>query len=112
MAFMIPQYTQEPFWLVETTSGTEAVPASLVGADPQGNLNKWPGLKQFLDGDLLDDEEPELVKERFWARLSAPGFMDCTDWGGPFETLDEAKKYIEETYEVDPESGDRLEDEQ
>lgn len=45
-----------------------------------------------------------------WARLSAPGYMDASDWGGPFESQAEARKYIEETYDVDPETGDDLDD--
>ena len=34
----------------------------------------------------------------FWARLSAPGYLDCTDWSGPFDTEEEAARYLLETY--------------
>lgn len=43
--------------------------------------------------------EPDQVTTEFgWgARLSAPGYMDCTDWIGPFSTEQEA---VEELYEM------------
>jgi hypothetical protein len=51
----------------------------------------------------------ELVTGWF-CRLSAPGYMDCTDWSGPFETEQEARDHIAETYDVDPETGDDVAD--
>jgi hypothetical protein len=44
--------------------------------------------------------EPEEVKTVFgWcARLSAPGYLDCTDWAGPFETEEEAIVALYEMY--------------
>lgn len=99
MAFMIPAYTNEPFWLVETNEGTEAIPSSVVG--PDGTL------EPFLSGTV--EGEPELVEGSWWCRLSAPGYMDATDWSGPFESEAEARTHIEETYDVDSVTGDTLE---
>jgi hypothetical protein len=45
-----------------------------------------------------------------WARLSAPGYTDATDWSGPFESQVQAQKYIEEQYDVDALTGDDLDD--
>jgi len=46
----------------------------------------------------------------FFARLSAPGYLDCTEWSGPFETYEEAQQWVEEFYQVDPETGEELSD--
>jgi hypothetical protein len=45
------------------------------------------------EADRLEDET------RGWlVRLSAPGYMDCTDWMGPFETEEEAVQAIVDAY--------------
>ncbi len=103
MAFMQPEYTNEPMWLVETTDGSEVVPADLVGKDPDAE-----DFSDYIEGE--DPDDYELIEGKFWARLSAPGYMDATSWSGPFDTLDEAKKYVEDTWEVDPDTGDSLEE--
>ena len=41
-------------------------------------------------------------------QLSANGYMDQTDWDGPFETEQEARDHIADTYDVDPDTGDEL----
>ena len=33
-----------------------------------------------------------------YARLSAPGFLDCTDWSGPFQSVEDAAQYLIDTY--------------
>jgi hypothetical protein len=38
----------------------------------------------------------------FGARLSAPGYLDCTDWA-VFDTEGEAKAYLDENYPDDEE---------
>jgi hypothetical protein len=53
--------------------------------------------------------EVEQVVGQWFCRLSAPGFLDATDWSGPFETEQEAQDFIREFYEVDPETGGELE---
>lgn len=53
-------------------------------------------LGQWLDPDSLDGLEHQ--PNRFYARLSASGFLDCTDWAGPFETDREAMAYLYDTY--------------
>jgi hypothetical protein len=37
----------------------------------------------------------------FYARLSAPGYMDCTDWSGPFETEEEAVAELIKLYDCE-----------
>jgi hypothetical protein len=103
MAFMVPQYTNEDFFEV-TTEGGEGwlVPAEGFG--------KSPDPSDFADYvEFGTPEEVERVSGWF-ARLSAPGYLDATPWAGPFETEQEAREYIEETWEVDPDTGDSLEE--
>lgn len=46
----------------------------------------------------------------WYSHLSAPGYMDQTDWHGPYSSADEALKAVMDFYEVD-ENGDSLDDE-
>lgn len=87
MPFMIPEYTDEPFDLVSNEYGDEYV-------IPHGYA------------DLIDGETLEPCGPGYFARLTAPGYMDCTDWAGPYDTLEEARAYILETYDVDPDTGE------
>lgn len=36
--------------------------------------------------------------DKFYCRLSASGFLDCTDWHGPFDSVDECAIHLVETY--------------
>jgi hypothetical protein len=115
MAFMVPEYTKERMWLVETSYGTEVVPADLLpkswqkvdvitlGPESEG----FEAVFDYLEGS--DPSELALVKGKWFARLSAPGYMDRTDWHGPFDTKKEAEQDIEDSYDVDPKTGDELE---
>jgi len=40
-------------------------------------------------------------KPGWYGRLSAPGYVDASDWNGPFETAAEALHYTCERYEVE-----------
>ena len=94
MAFMVPVYEQGEFVRIE---------------DKNGESCSIP-LEYYNEA----DHAPECITERetgWFARLSAPGYMDCTEWSGPFATEDEAREYIRDTYEVDPDTGDDLPDE-
>lgn len=57
---------------------------------PEIILGQWLG--------RYDPEDLEYQPNRFYARLSASGFLDCTDWAGPFETDREAMAYLYNTY--------------
>jgi len=91
MAFMIPDYENSTFLRCSDGTGDEcSIPAYCYMESEHG---------------------PVIEEETGWfARLSAPGYMDCTEWAGPFATEEEARDYIVETYEVDPDSGDELND--
>lgn len=112
MAFMQRQVTKKIKW-VEITGGdgTTFVPA--------GDVPEIVALLAYHSGDLDDVKQAASVyydgrskgietvgvSEGYGARLSAPGFMDCTEWT-VFKTEKEAEDYLEETYGDDEEDAD------
>jgi hypothetical protein len=101
MAFMVPDYYHGVFYEVEDKHGEgHLVPGDLVG--------KRPTVRDF-DDYVESGETRSFEKVRGWfVRLSAPGYMDATDWSGPFKTEAEARKHVEDFWEVDPDTGDEL----
>lgn len=64
---------------------------------------------QYTEGSLLEGLS---VREGYGARLSAPGYINCTDWT-VFDTEQEANDYLEEMYgddEDEPEDSEDSED--
>ena len=103
MAFMRPDIYLGYAYLVETTSGTEIVPAD-VARVPKNAATPVPYLRDYLEGYPLPDVSPSLTFGHF-ARLSAPGFMDCTEWSGPYDSAADAEAALSEMYGSDDESG-------
>jgi hypothetical protein len=68
--------------------------------------------REFLAGDadeftlseLANTEDAELAG--FYSRLSAPGYLNCTDWSGPYATEAEALKACMDQYGVDENGND------
>lgn len=104
MPHMIPQIEFMAAYHIETNCGTECVPADLVGDSATAD-----SLSMYLEGKPRPDAEPERV-EGWFARLSAPGYMDCTEWSGPFDTEKEAREHIADMFDVDPDTGEDIED--
>jgi len=114
-AFMQPNIEEGDWVIVNGNYGGEVIPADLVDMAEiqkmQKSLERGPldfvelpgtDLQQYTQNDELYEIE---VKHGFGARLSAPGYMDATDWDF-FETEEEAMAYLEETY------GDDFEEEE
>jgi len=40
----------------------------------------------------------DVESNSYYCRLSANGYLDCTDWYGPFDTIEECADYLVETY--------------
>lgn len=87
--FMQPEIYKDRAYIVETTYGTEVVPHDLVG-------DGYTPLTDFLEGTPYEDQI-FVIKEGYLARLSAPGYMDCTEWS-IHDTAEEAMTYLEEMY--------------
>ena len=73
-------------WLaVETNIGTEYIPADICAPNAEG-------IRDFVQGNIIDS----VVHVRgYGARLSMPGYMDCTEWI-VFPTKSQAEAYLEE----------------
>lgn len=89
-SFMKPEIISTAYVQVETTHGTEVVLDFKVGATA-GEM------RVFLSGDPLDPDDVPEIKGGTLARMSAPGYMDCTEWT-PFESTEEAFEYLIEHY--------------
>jgi hypothetical protein len=87
-----PEIKYGDWWEVETSEGTEWVPAWLFSRHQ---------LDQCLEGKLIPNQELRKVPG-FGARLSAPGFLDCTSWV-VCASREEAKKHLIDTYWDDTE---------
>lgn len=88
MAFMKPVYDHGEFVLVAMVGGENWIPAG------------------------YEDDAKVISRATGWfCQLSASGYMDQTGWNGPFTSEDEAREHIMDTFEVDPDTGDDLEDE-
>lgn len=98
MTFMEPQADHFTAYHVETTCGTEIVPADLVGDAPVAEA-----IEEYCEGRIRfdKDEEPIIETETGWySRFSASGYMDRTDWMGPFDTEEEALHELAVSYDV------------
>jgi len=92
MPHMVPQYVQGIFVYVDML---------------YGDFQWFPKGEEPKDDHYRIVEESK--KDSWFARLSASGYLDCTDWSGPFKSLKAAKDHIRNTWEVDPVTGEDLE---
>lgn len=75
MSFMKPEIVESECYIVETNIGTEIVPCYVAGT-----VETCADLADYLEGTPGEPgEAPEIESGWLW-RLSAPGYMDCTDW--------------------------------
>lgn len=108
-AFMVPEYLEVHAFIIDTDNGTEYLPddGSLF---PQGVAPSPSEVAPYCESEVFLVERSE--KAGVLCRLTAPGYMDCTDWAF-FEgddAMQQAREYIAETYDCDPDSGELLGD--
>jgi hypothetical protein len=113
--FMQRQITGNENWLqVETTSGTEYVRISDTSlfvrnsetlTHPATEAELFTAkvkIEPYVEG---NPQSWENIKG-YGARLSAPGYLDCTEWS-VFATKEEAEEYLNEFYpEDEPDEDD------
>ena len=100
MPFMEPQVTnKQSWWEVETDQGTWFLQTKMVGfPTPKASKNQvFNMLKDYVDGEI---EEAHII-DGYGARLSAPGYMDKTEWT-VHKTPEEARDYLIETFDEEP----------
>jgi hypothetical protein len=102
MSFMKKQVYLGFYYRVETGNGNVVIPAD-VQTWPEPKM-MYEALQQYCDAPI--DGEPDdfeyVYAEGWLARMSAPGYMDCTDWTAhASEQL--ANEYLDEMYGDDDE---------
>ena len=118
--FMKPQIEFGEWLEVDGACGIEAIPADLIGGvswmkndvdydtdcmeEDSGLRNVLDALEDFIESNIYDVTSVQLI-EGYGARLSAPGYMDCTAWT-VFKTRDEAEEFLREEYEIEEEMED------
>ena len=112
MSFMQKQIVQGSWLEIETMNGTVFLPEDIAPqtaidfCDLIGELHEPDELPATVKCDLLEFTEVHDANhiesvERitgFGCRLSAPGYMDCTDWT-VHKTEKEAEQYLSEMYD-------------
>ncbi len=78
-------------WEVETRNGTEIVPCDLFR---RGYVPTADDLSDYCEG--MPEEWSRVTG--WFARYSAPGYLDCTAWCGPYETEQEAIAACKDIY--------------
>lgn len=104
--FMEPDVEEGEWVIVDGDAGTEAMPAEYINLEDVEELNQklesgersvsveGTSLRDFMEGNEVYAVE---VKHGFGARLSAPGYLDATEWT-VFDSEQEAIDYLEEMY--------------
>lgn len=119
MGFMEPEITRDLFVAIDGAHGITNVPADVLNAACLAGLRKRAAgssrtefnaseldsatlrrVAEFYDGPADSIESVALV-EGIFARLTAPGYLDATDWNGPFESERAAREFLAETYGLD-----------
>ncbi len=112
MSFMQKQIVSTNWLEIETSNGTVFLPEDMAPqtaidfCDSIGELHEPDELPSTVKCDLLewtdcnDANDIESVERitGFGCRLSAPGYMDCTEWS-VFKTEKEAENYLSEMYD-------------
>lgn len=110
--FMQKQVTRKMNWIqVESKCGTDWIPGDIGlfvrNSDcPSQPLTEEEFARYKKEIWQYTEGEPESWENitGFGARLSAPGYLDCTEWT-VFDTEDEAREYLEENYPEDEEDS-------
>jgi hypothetical protein len=111
MSFMQKQITVNQSWIeVETTHGTEFLDAVSLGINIRDSQTKTHPLTDKEREETISKLSPYCegaIQEwktirGYGARLSAPGYLDSTEWT-VFDTEKEAETYLAETYGDDEE---------
>lgn len=115
MSFMELQTRRGDWYEVDGNDGGAIIPADLVACSigtghvfERGKDGAFPGLSRALGPYYIGGADSiysvELV--RGWcARYSAPGYMDCTDWCGPYPTEREAVDECKRLFGEDEDDG-------
>lgn len=80
--FMEPQVTDERLWAeIETNEGTSIVPADVLSGKElaAAKIGDFDPLLKYTEGSRVYSDQSRLVRG-YGVQLSAPGYMDATEW--------------------------------
>lgn len=104
MAFMSEEITDLQTWVeIDGTHGITAIPYDLLSASQVNAVTetKYDVSELTLNEELGDFYEGRIqsvsLRQGYGARLSASGYMDCTEWS-VFDCVDAAKEYLADMY--------------
>jgi hypothetical protein len=109
MGFMQEVITDKQRWIeLDGTCGTTALPIDVftkvqiaIADSVDGDDNAEPDDLTAHFGEYYEGTVQSVsVREGYGARLSAPGYLDCTEWC-VFDTPEEAQEYLTEMYGED-----------
>ncbi len=87
--FMVPDIDKGKWYSVESHSDTVFVLAEYLNDVIQNHLD-------YLESN--DSIEVVYLGNGYGSRLSAPGYLDCTDWNAPFDTELDAMAALYDLY--------------
>jgi hypothetical protein len=93
MAFMEPEIYKGQYYEVSANHGETYI----VPVEAAGTVTTYGELADYVEGTIDEPEEPAVLLTGWLARLSAPGYMDCTDWT-VCDSRAAAEEYLKETY--------------
>ena len=94
MSFMQKQITHEHFYRISTDSCEEyLIPESVCGSGQV--IDNPESFQEYVESGTAVEVESVFG---YFCRMSAPGYMDSTDWIGPFDTEEEADNCLELNY--------------
>jgi hypothetical protein len=107
--FMTPEIIKDRWLCADGPRGTEYIPLDVWARNEIENIIKSCQKDEAeKDPEIVDTLSKYTENSEFWslrviggygARLSASGYLDCTEWS-VFDTEREAREYIEQQYEV------------
>ena len=95
MSFMMPEVTDKIYWLRVDGNSIEYIPEDLIDIRRIRKLLKiedsealdlviehiiWPAIKDYVSAHNPAEIDSLEVITGYGVRLSAPGYLDCTDW--------------------------------
>ncbi|QBQ74420.1 hypothetical protein BcepSauron_040 [Burkholderia phage BcepSauron] len=97
MSHMIPHVEFGQYFSIDTDHGTEIVPADVIGRTVGTHVEAFAN---YLEGKPYDADEVIEPRDGWLARMTAPGYLDRTDWT-VHATEKEAREYLADTYDAE-----------
>jgi hypothetical protein len=101
MAFMEPEVLDKQEWAeIETNNGTSWVPLDVLSASEAASARRgdFEPLLKYTEGTKAYNDQSR-IRKGYGVRLSAPGYMDATEWevyGSKKEALKRARELARE----------------